>query len=58
MVIYSFLLRMTSAAMTPGTHPQQVRINTMSIDPHPRSYTASGGKMMDRMTRKRDIEIC
>ena len=48
---------MTSAPITPGTHPQQVRIRTMSTDPHPRSITASGGKKMARRTRRRDIEI-
>jgi hypothetical protein len=55
MIVYQFLLRMTSAAMTPGTYPQRVSRNTMSTDPHPRSITANGGKMMDWMTRKRDI---
>jgi hypothetical protein len=30
-------------------------MRTMSTDPHPRSMTASGGKMMERMTRIRDI---
>jgi len=48
---------MTSAPITPGTHPQRVSRNTMSTDPHPRSITASGGKKMARRTRRRDIEI-
>lgn len=54
---YQFLLRMTSAPMTSGTHPQRVRRNTMRTDPHPRSMTASGGKIMERMTRKMDIVV-
>jgi len=32
------------AAITPGTQPQQVSINTSRIAPQPRSITASGGK--------------
>jgi len=27
------------------------------IDPHPRSYKASGGKKMARRMRRRDIEV-
>ena len=48
---------MINAAMTPGTHPQRVSRNTMITDPHPRSITASGGKKMARMTRRRDIVV-
>ena len=50
-----FLLRIINAAMTPGTQPMQVRMNTMSIEPQPRSMTASGEKMMDRMTWRQDM---
>ena len=50
-----FLLRMTSAAMMPGTQPAKVSRKTISTDPHPRSMTASGGKMMAKRTRRRDI---
>ena len=57
MLFHSFLLRMTSAPMTPGTHPQRVRMRTMRMDPHPRSMTARGGKKMARRTRKRDIVV-
>jgi len=32
------------AAMTPGIHPQQVRIKTSRMAPQPRSITARGGK--------------
>ena len=38
-----FLLRMTRAPMTPGTHPKQVRMATIKMDPQPRSDTARGG---------------
>ena len=54
---HSFLFNITSAPMTPGTHPAQVRMKTMRMDPHPRSMTARDGKMMERMTWKRDIEV-
>ena len=50
-----FLFKIISAAMTPGTQPQRVSRNTMSIDPQPRSITASGGKIMARMTWRQDI---
>ena len=43
--------------MTPGTQPQSVSRNTISIEPQPRSNTANGGKMMDRRTRGKDMEI-
>ena len=39
----------------PGTQPQRVRTKTMSIDPQPRSITASGGKIMERITWRQDI---
>ena len=47
---------MINAAMTPGTQPHSVSRNTMSIDPQPRSITASGGKIMARMTWRQDID--
>jgi hypothetical protein len=34
------------AAITPGIHPQHVRIITSNIAPHPRSSTARGGKII------------
>ena len=52
-----FLLRIINAAMTPGTQPQSVRRNTMSIEPQPRSITASGGKIMARIAWRKDIEL-
>ena len=51
-----FLFRIIKAAITPGTQPQSVRRKTMSIEPQPRSYTASGGKRMARMAWRMDIE--
>lgn len=52
-----FLFKIISAAMTPGTQPQSVSRNTMSIEPQPWSITASGGKIMARMTWRQDIYI-
>jgi len=41
---------MIKATITPGTHPNTVRINTINIEPHPLSMTESGGKMMAKIT--------
>lgn len=38
--------------MTPGTQAQRVNKNTIRIDPHPLSRTASGGNMIESMTLK------
>ncbi len=46
---------MTRAAITPGIQPRSVRIRTNRIEPHPLSITASGGKMIHRITRQKDI---
>lgn len=46
---------MIRAPMTPGTHAQRVRRNTIRTDPHPLSMTASGGKMIHNITRQIDI---
>ena len=43
--------------MTPGTQPQSVSRNTMSIEPQPRSNTAKGGKRMDRRTLRKDMTV-
>mgnify|MGYP006897443095 CR=1 FL=1 len=37
--------------MTPGIHPHRVRINTITMDPHPLSKTESGGNKMASKTR-------
>jgi hypothetical protein len=49
------LFRITRAAITPGTQPQRVRINTTRSEPHPWSYTAKGGKKMESTTRQKLI---
>lgn len=46
---------MIKAAITPGTHPQSVRRNTITTDPHPRSTTANGGKIIANNTCKQLI---
>lgn len=45
------LFKMTSAAITPGTQPQKVRIRTMRKLPHPLSTIDKGGKNIASMTR-------
>jgi hypothetical protein len=55
-IFYRFFWVLKSiAAITPGIQPQQVRMNTSRKDPHPLSMTASGGKIMQRIARKRPI---
>ena len=44
------LLRMTKAAITPGTQPQSHNKKTITIEPQPLSITASGGQMIERIT--------
>jgi len=51
------LLRITKAAITPGTHPQRVSINTINTDPHPWSITAKGGNKIDNKTLKKLISL-
>lgn len=46
---------MIRAAITPGTQPQSVKINTMSMEPQPLSITAKGGNKIDRSTRQNPI---
>ena len=38
--------------MTPGTHPQRVNKNTITIDPQPLSNTAIGGNKIESKTRQ------
>lgn len=45
------LLRITKAAITPGTQPQKVRSNTIKKEPQPFPITAKGGKIMASSTR-------
>lgn len=53
--LHGYLLRITSAPITPGTQPKQVRRKTMSTEPHPWSITAKGGKKIASNTRSSDI---
>lgn len=46
---------MTNAAMTPGTQPQSVNKNTITIDPQPLSKTDNGGNKIANNTRKQLI---
>lgn len=46
------LFKITSAAMTPGIHPQRVNKKTMRIEPQPLSMTDSGGNTMANKTLK------
>ena len=48
---------MTSAAITPGTHPHSQSKKTITIDPHPFPITAKGGKKMAKSTRQKLICI-
>lgn len=56
-LIYSCLLSITNAAITPGTQPKHVRINTIRNEPQPRSTTASGGKIIANNTLMHDIIV-
>jgi hypothetical protein len=38
--------------MVPGTHPTMVKSSTIIIEPQPLSYTASGGRKMERRIRQ------
>ncbi len=51
------LFSITKAAITPGTHPQQVNKNTIKIEPQPLSRTAKGGKIIHKIRLKQDIGI-
>jgi hypothetical protein len=46
---------MINAPITPGTQATSVRRNTITIEPHPLSNTASGGKNMQSATRQQDM---
>ena len=50
-MIYLFgLFKIINAAITPGTHPHTVRINTITTEPQPLPITASGGKRIAKRT--------
>lgn len=44
-----------SAAKTPGIQANNVRRNTIKIEPQPLSMTASGGQIIDNNTLKKPI---
>lgn len=48
----SGLLRITKAAITPGTQPQSQSRNTIKIEPQPLSRTDNGGKKIANKTRQ------
>jgi hypothetical protein len=48
---------MTSAAITPGTQPQNVKSRTIRKEPQPLPITAKGGKSMANNTRMKLILI-
>jgi hypothetical protein len=49
------LLRIMRAAITPGTHPQSVKIQTIIKEPQPLSTTAKGGNNNESKTRQKLI---
>ncbi len=48
-------MRITKAAITPGTHPQSHNKKTISIEPQPLSMTANGGQIIERSTLQKLI---
>jgi hypothetical protein len=46
--IYFLEFIIIKAAMTPGTQPHNVNNNTTTIEPHPLSKTANGGKKIHK----------
>lgn len=55
--VLAYLLRITSAAITPGTQAQSVSRVTMVIEPQPLSSTARGGKIIQSNTLRQDMVI-
>ena len=51
------LFKITKAAITPGTHPQKVKSNTIKKEPQPLPMTESGGKIIAKRTRKKLIIV-
>ena len=51
----SGLFKITSAAITPGTHPQSQSRKTINTDPQPLPITASGGKKIANKTLQKLI---
>lgn len=55
MFLIDYFLQIINAPITPGTQAQSVSRNTIIREPQPLSITASGGKIMQRITRQSDI---
>lgn len=51
------LFNRISAAITPGIHPNSVRIKTINMEPHPLSITDKGGKIIARITLQMLINL-
>ena len=56
-VIYFGLLMITRAAITPGTHPHNVKIKTITKEPQPLSKTAKGGNIIAKITLQIFIHV-
>lgn len=50
-------MRITKAAITPGTHPHKVNKKTIKIDPHPFPITDKGGNKIANNTLQKLIEL-
>lgn len=48
---------MINAAITPGTHPATVRIETIKTEPQPQSITDKGGNTIAKITLRMDMMI-
>ena len=48
---------MTSAPITPGTHPQSVKSNTITKEPQPFPITDKGGKRIASKTLQKLIDL-
>ena len=57
MLLYFGLLRMTKAAITPGTQPIKVNTKTIRMLPKPLSKTANGGNNTLKITLKMLIAL-
>jgi hypothetical protein len=55
-IYLSGLFKIINAAITPGIQPNNVSIKTIIIEPQPLPMTASGGKIMARITRQKLIK--
>ena len=49
------MFKIINAAITPGIHPIQVKINTIRNEPHPLSAIANGGNIIANKTLINDI---